>query len=146
VDAMKKIQGWTDISVMHFRDLGRFGEQILLGIRFGNWSDVNDPARAANWARYWRPEIQGYIHAYRTVTGVDLAAESTDTRPTADRYLQPSVHLLNRLSAQRRGPAMPAPERVPQQIAAPSRDGPVLPADSRLPQTRPPARIEPMRR
>jgi hypothetical protein len=146
VDAMKKIQGWTDTSVLHFRDLGRFGEQILLGIRFGNWSDVNDPAQAANWARYWRPEIQGYIHAYRTVTGVDLAAESPDSRYAADRYLQPSAHLLNRLTAQRRPTAIPAPERVPQQIAAPSRDGQAQPADSRVPQARSPARIEPTRR
>ena len=30
VDAMKKLQGWTDTSVLHFRDLGVFGEQILL--------------------------------------------------------------------------------------------------------------------
>ena len=30
VDAMKTLQGWTDISVLHFRDLGVFGEQILL--------------------------------------------------------------------------------------------------------------------
>ncbi len=32
-----------------------------------------EPEQAANWARYWRPEVQGYIHAYRAVTGVDLA-------------------------------------------------------------------------
>ena len=49
-----------------------FGEQILLSIRYGAWSDVNEPVQAANWARFWRPEIQGYIHAYRAVTGVDL--------------------------------------------------------------------------
>ena len=24
---------------------------------------------AANWARYWRPEIQSYMHAYRAATG-----------------------------------------------------------------------------
>ena len=79
VDAMKSLQGWTDASVLHFRDLGEFGEQILLSIRFGDWSDVNDPLQAANWARFWRPEIQGYIHAYRAVTGVDLTADVSDT-------------------------------------------------------------------
>src|SRR5262249_59028293 len=58
VDTMKKLQSWSDTSVTHFRDLGVFGEQILLSVRFGAWSTVHDPAQAANWARYWRPEIQ----------------------------------------------------------------------------------------
>ena len=57
----------------HFRDLAVFGEQMLLSIRFGDWSVVNDATQAGNWARYWRPEIQWYIHAYRAVTGVDLS-------------------------------------------------------------------------
>jgi hypothetical protein len=156
VDAMKKLQGWTDVSVLSFRDLGVFGEQILLGIRFGAWSDVNDPATAANWARYWRPEIQGYIHSYRTVTGVDLAGPPPDARLAAERYYQPSFHLRNRLAAQRRPvPALPAPDGVPlpaaaapsrdgmHQPAAPSRDGQVLPsADGRVPPARPAARAE----
>src|SRR4029450_1051475 len=72
VDTMKSMQGWTDISITHFRDMGVFGEQILLSIRYGNWSVENDPQAAANWARYWRPEIQRYAHAYRSATGVDL--------------------------------------------------------------------------
>ena len=42
VDAMKKLQGWTDTSVLHFRNLGMFGEQILLSIRYGDWNDVDD--------------------------------------------------------------------------------------------------------
>ena len=98
VDAMKKLQGWTDISVLHFRDLAMFGEQILLSIRYGAWSTVHEPMQAANWARFWRPEMQGYIHAYRAVTGVDLAAELVDTAG-ADATL-PSVQLRNRLGAQ----------------------------------------------
>ena len=28
VDAMKKLQGWTDTSVLHFRNLAIFGEQV----------------------------------------------------------------------------------------------------------------------
>jgi hypothetical protein len=60
------------------------------------------PDDAANWARYWRPEIQGYVHAYRAATGVDLRAETTDARPAAERNLPPSVHLRNRLLAQTR--------------------------------------------
>ena len=70
VDAMKKLQGWTDTSVLHFRNLGVFGEQILLGIRWGFWGDVQEPEQAFNWVRLFRPQIQGYIHAYRAVAGV----------------------------------------------------------------------------
>ncbi|MFO1428593.1 MAG: hypothetical protein U1F76_00400 [Candidatus Competibacteraceae bacterium] len=100
VDTMKRLQGWTDASVTHFRDLGVFGEQLLLSIRYGDWIDVNNEEHARNWARYWKPEIQGYIHSYLTVTGVDLGADITDTRQASERYLQPSVHLRKRLAAQ----------------------------------------------
>jgi hypothetical protein len=93
VDAMNKLQGWTDTSVMHFRDLAMFGEQLLLSIRFGAWSIVIVPDQAANWARYWRAELQGYIHAYRAVTGIDLVQ-----RP--DRSL-PGFHLRRRSAAYR---------------------------------------------
>ena len=95
VDTMKTLQGWTDVTVTHFRDLGVFGEQILLSIRYGDWSDVNDENAAKNWARYWRPEIQGYIHAYRAVTGVDL------TNPDTVDATMPAVHLQKRLAMQR---------------------------------------------
>ena len=80
LEAMNKLLGWSDVSVMHFRDLAVFGEQLLLGIRFGAWSRENDQAQAANWVRYWRPEIQGYIHAYRAVAGVDLTRPAYGTR------------------------------------------------------------------
>ena len=78
VDAMKRLQGWSDTSVMHFRDLGVFGEQLLLSVRYGAWSTVIDRAEAANWARYWRAELQGYVHAYRAATGIDLGAAPVD--------------------------------------------------------------------
>jgi hypothetical protein len=97
VDAMKKLQGWTDTSVLHFRNLAVFGEQILLSIRFGAWAAVNDPVQATNWARYWRPEVQGYLHAYRSVTGVDLSVDVTNARIDATL---PSVHLVHRLEEQ----------------------------------------------
>jgi hypothetical protein len=97
VDAMKKIQGWTDTSVLNFRNLGMFGEQVLLSIRYGSWNDVNEPIQATNWARFWRPEIQGYIHAYRSVTGIDLTA--VNVGGGVDATL-PSVLLRKRLSAQ----------------------------------------------
>jgi hypothetical protein len=74
VDTVKRLLGWTDTTVTDFHDLAVFGEQILLSIRYGHWSDVHDPAHAANWARYWRSEIQSYIHSYRAVTGIDLAS------------------------------------------------------------------------
>lgn len=103
VDAMKSLQGWTDVSVLHFHNLGTFGESLLLSIRYGAWAGINDPAFAANWARFWRAEIQGYIHGYRAVTGVDLVSEVTDPRQAAARNMLPAVHLRNRLLLQRRG-------------------------------------------
>ena len=90
VDTMKTLQGWSDTSVQHFYNLAVFGEQLLLAIRFGNWSTANDPAQGANWAQYWRPEIQGYTHAYRAVTGADLTQTADST--------QPSAHLRRRVA------------------------------------------------
>jgi hypothetical protein len=115
VDAMKRLQAWTDVSVREFHDLGVQGERILLSIRFGAWLTVDDPVQAANWARFWRPEIQGYIHSYRSVTGVDLTTEVTDARQSALRSAQPSILLRERLAVQQRqllgsqpGVAMPS--------------------------------------
>jgi hypothetical protein len=102
VDAMKTIQEWTDTSVLHFHNLAYFGEQIVLSIRHGAWIAVNDPYQAANWARFWRAELQGYIYAYRTVTGVDLTAEIADSQQAAARYMQPATHLARRLASQHR--------------------------------------------
>lgn len=99
VDAMKKLQGWTDTSVVHFRNLAIFGEQLLLSIRYGAWSEVFEPTQAFNWARFWRPQIQGYIHAYRAATGVDLGGDTGDA--AADSTL-PSLLLQRRLAVQRR--------------------------------------------
>ena len=103
VDTMKQLQGWGDSSVTHFRDLAVFGERLLLSIRYGNWSTVNDSVAAENWARYWRPEIKTYVHSYRAVTGVDLSMPARDAiDPARDgRYLPPAVHLSNRLKARR---------------------------------------------
>ena len=79
VEAMKRLQGWTDVSITHFSELAIYGEQILLSIRFGSWNLINNPAQAATWARYWRSEIQNYIHSYRAVTGVDLQVDQDRT-------------------------------------------------------------------
>lgn len=89
VDAMKKIQKWTDVSITHFHNLAVWGEQILLSVRFGDWSNPETrTASAANWADYWRDQIQGYIHEYKTVTTVDL------TRSGEANYEQPSVMIV----------------------------------------------------
>lgn len=95
VDTMKALQGWSDISVTYFRDLGVYGEQILLSVRYGDWIDVNNEEAAKNWARSWRPEIQGYLHAYRAVTGMDL------TNPDTVDHTMPAIHLQKRWAMQR---------------------------------------------
>ncbi|HKX33230.1 MAG TPA: hypothetical protein VJ302_36475 [Blastocatellia bacterium] len=100
VDTMKRMQGWTDTSITHFRNLATYGEPLLLSVRYGDWIDVNDQEQAKTWARYWRPEIQGYIHAYLAVTGVDLSEDLVDTRRAAMRYVQPSLLLRRRLNGQ----------------------------------------------
>ncbi|MCO6488578.1 MAG: hypothetical protein J5I98_09190 [Phaeodactylibacter sp.] len=109
VAALNNLMGWTPSSPLHFKSLGSFGEQILLSIRYGNWSEINIRDFAANWAHFWREQIQGYIHAYHAVTGVDLTAtlvgNKIDARP-------PSYHLARRLKARQNG-----------QLAKPSSNG-----------------------
>jgi hypothetical protein len=94
VDVVKRLFNWTDVSVRYFRDLAVHGERIVLSVRFGDWYDLHDPALGANWARYWRPEIQGYVHSYRAATGVDLSQSQVDTAA-------PWTHLRRRLEEQR---------------------------------------------
>ena len=104
VDTMKKLQGWSDTSITHFRNLAIYGEQILLSVRYGDWNDTAlDQDHAKVWARYWRPEIQGYIHAYLAATGVDISEDIVDTRGAPARYVQPSSLLAQRLAAQPSG-------------------------------------------
>lgn len=99
VDAMKKLQGWGDTSVLHFRDLAIFGEQMLSAIRSGKWSDESEPNKAFAFARFWRPPAQGYMHAYRAVTGCDLTSKIADPQLEA---AMPSVLLSKRLAAEQR--------------------------------------------
>lgn len=99
VDAMKKLQGWTDTSVLHFRDLATFGEKLLLTIRWGHWNDVYEPQQAFNWARLLRPQVQGYVHAYRAATGVDMTADKVNER---DEAMLPAILLQRRLTDQTR--------------------------------------------
>lgn len=96
VDTMKTMQGWSDVAVTHFRDLGVFGEQILLTVRWYDWYDVTIESEAKAWADLMRAQVQGYIHGYRAVAGVDLSAMD------AVDYTMPSVHLRKRLAMQQR--------------------------------------------
>ncbi len=83
VDTMKTLNGWSDASITHFFELAVHGEQIVLSVRHGRWNEAGRTREdAANWALTWRNEIQRYIHAYRTVTGVDLATGIDATMPS----------------------------------------------------------------
>ena len=123
VDAMKQLQGWTDVTVTHFNRLAVYGEQLLLSIRYGDWVDINEPIIAADWAKYWRPEIQNYIHSYRAATGVDLAADTADRRQARLMVTQPSELLQRRLSDGKKTPsngasAPSAPQRFRERRVA----------------------------
>lgn len=98
VETMRQLQGWSDVSVSHFRDLSTFGEVLILAIRYGNWNSNTTAANAANWARYWRTEIQSYMHSYRAVTGVDLTA---DTSAGGIRNEQPAILHRRRVDTNR---------------------------------------------
>ena len=83
VDSMKTLQGWSDASITHFFELATLGEQVVLSIRHGRWNEAGRTREdAAAWALTWRNAIQRYVHAYRTVTGVDLAATVDATMPS----------------------------------------------------------------
>jgi hypothetical protein len=110
VDTMRMLQSWGDVSITSFYYLAVYGEQILLTLRYGNWTEIHDAGTAAAWADRWRPAIQTYVHHYRRVTGVDLGADVVDGRDGQDRYLQPSLHLVRRLAEQHVGGAsLPPP-------------------------------------
>jgi hypothetical protein len=103
VAAMNRLQGWTDTSPMHFDNLAKFGEQILLSIRFANWSDQSRRSdEAALWANYFRSQIQGYIHSYKAATGVDLSVVQVGTEVDSQA---PAVHLIKRSKVAQHGNA-----------------------------------------
>jgi len=120
VESMKTLQGWATPSVLHFRDLATFGEQILLGIRFEAWPSKIEAQDAANWARYWRPEIQGYIYAYRAATGVDLTERADATAP--------GVLLQRRMPTGIPAGSQASPAAATRESLAPSRRGAVAAA------------------
>jgi hypothetical protein len=130
VDTMKKLQGWTDTSITHFRNLAVFGEQILLSIRYGDWIDINDQDVAKTWARYWRPEIQNYIHSYLSATGVDLTEDMVNAGRAATRYIQPSTLLRDRLEKQVSQAELP-PATAAGMLTDVGVNAPALPAQRR---------------
>lgn len=96
VDTMKMLQGWDPTSIIHYYDLAVCGEKLLLGVRYGSWNEVAIGApSAANWAIAFRNHIQKYIHAYNTVTGVDLSADTVDVR-FENRGVQPALLIQGR--------------------------------------------------
>lgn len=100
VDTMKNLQGWPQTSVSYYHDLGRFGEQILLSIRWANWTQVNDRDFAAAWANEWRNAIQRYIHCYHTVSGMDLGIDTIEH--TSDRkYIMPALLIQQKFLRER---------------------------------------------
>ena len=135
VDTMRMLQRWGDVSITSFHYLAHYGEQILLSLRFGNWSQIHDAGTAAAWADKWRPAIQTYVHHYRRVTGVDLTAGVVSTEDAQLRYTQPSV-LLVRQVAQQRGVALPPPAG----LAALQSPDPVRITPRRVAHTADPAR------
>jgi hypothetical protein len=112
VDAMKTLQGWNTTSVMYFNDLARFGESLLLTVRYWLWGSIHDVSEAANWAKCNRNHVQGYVHALRIVTGLDLATEPTDVHAELRRR-DPALLIQERWEEQKRmGTARPAVPRI----------------------------------
>jgi hypothetical protein len=98
ISTMNTLQGWTNGSPINFNSLAVYGEDLLISIRLTNWLDTDLTGdNAANWANAYRNEIQGYIHAYRAVTGADLTALHPQTGKIDAQ--QPAVHLLRRAKA-----------------------------------------------
>lgn len=109
VDTMNRLQGWTDTSITHFRNLAAYGEQILLSVRYGDWIGITDQDIAKTWARYWRGEVQAYIHSYLAATGVDLSEDISSSRDVRTRYIQPAVLLRERALAKPKQAELPSP-------------------------------------
>jgi hypothetical protein len=101
VDTMRNLQGWGGTGIVHYYELAIHGELILLSVRYGNWSDVTLTSfNAANWAQAFRNSIQRYIHAYRSVAGIDLAVDQVIQLPNTFA-VQPSYLIQQRLLEER---------------------------------------------
>jgi hypothetical protein len=96
LESAKALLGLSGPSVLHMYNLATMGERLLLSIRFHPWTGVDDTFEAANWARSFRSDIQGYIHGYHAVTNVDLSASAVTDR--IDARL-PSLLIRERLDS-----------------------------------------------
>lgn len=100
MESLRQLMGWNDTSIRHYRDLATYGEQMLLSIRYLPWSTVNDSTIAAGWLTAWRPEVQGYVHSYRAVTGVDLGISDQPVVRGGNWFAQPSDLIGRRRATQ----------------------------------------------
>lgn len=100
VDSMKALQGWNSAPINVYRDLAVYGEKILLGIRYGNWSVLTSRDHATNWADAFRDTIQRYVHSYYTVTGVDLSAQNVSIN-SQEKYLLPGILIREKFMRER---------------------------------------------
>ncbi len=100
MENLRQLMGWHDTSIRHYRDLATFGEQLLLSVRQLPWSNVTDATVADGWLTFWRPEVQGYAHAYRAVTGVDLSLTDQPMVAGGGWRTQPSDLIRSRRQAQ----------------------------------------------
>lgn len=100
-ETLRALMGWSDTPIVHFRNLATMGEQLLLSIRWTDWANLT-AVDAQSWANMFKPQIQGYAHAYRVATGVDLTIEPKDSRGAAERKENPAVLLERRLGEQQR--------------------------------------------
>lgn len=80
LESAKTLLGLNSPSVLHMYNLATMGERMLISIRLHPWTKENETIRAANWARRFRSDIQGYIHAYNAATGVDLSAANVTSQ------------------------------------------------------------------
>ncbi len=101
VDTMRNLQGWGGTGIVYYHELASHGEMILLSIRYGNWSDITlNRNHAANWAQSFRNSVQRYIHAYRSVTGVDMSVDQIMKLPS-NFAIQPAYLIQERLQDER---------------------------------------------
>ena len=136
VDAMKQLQGWADTSVMHFRDLAVFGEQLLLSIRFGTWTERHRPGAGGELGALLAPGGAG-LHP-RLPRGdrrrPDRSRRHHDARRAAERRAAPQALPEGARGAlPRRGEVCPTCARVAGAAARSAvEDGPAKDRGARL--------------
>ena len=99
IESAKSLLGMEGPNILHMHYLATMGERILLSVRYHPWSTVVDAPAAANWAREFRSDVQGYIHSYQAATGVDLSAAAVTERIDAT---MPALLLRRRQELARR--------------------------------------------